>query len=77
MHLNLMRKNILQLNNKGESKMENISKEELIKVITHLLDGNYNWREIQEFTGLPEQRCKEIENIGKKCINYTYNNIKI
>ena len=57
--------------------MKDISKQELIKVVAELLDGNYNWREIQEFTGLPEERCKEIENIGKKCINYTYNNVKI
>ena len=52
--------------------MENISKEELIKVVAELLDGNYNWKEIERFTGLPEERCKEIENIGKKCINYIY-----
>ena len=57
--------------------MKDISKEELIKVVAELLDSNYNWQEIQEFTGLPEERCKEIENIGKKCINYTYNNVKI
>ena len=54
-----------------------MSKEELIKVVAELLDGNYNWWEIKNFTGLPEQRCKEIEVIGKKCINYTYNNAKI
>ena len=57
--------------------MENISKEELIKLVADLLDGNYNWWEIKNFTGLPEERCKEIEDIGIKCINYTYNNVKI
>jgi hypothetical protein len=31
-----------------------------------LLDGINDWRDIQKFTGLPDERCKEILEIFKK-----------
>jgi hypothetical protein len=40
--------------------------EMLKEVFMDLLDGNYDWQEIQYTTGLPEKRCREISDIFKK-----------
>ena len=36
-------------------------KEKIKQALLDLLDGQYAWYEIQEQTGLPADRCKEIE----------------
>ena len=38
----------------------------LEKTLLDLLDWNFCWDEIQKSTGLPEQRCREIEALYHK-----------
>ncbi len=40
-----------------------ISFEQLANAFIDILDGVTDWREIQHFTGLSDERCKDIYNI--------------
>lgn len=38
-------------------------KHELEAALVDVLDGNFRWYEIQENTGLSDERCKEIQEL--------------
>lgn len=44
----------------------------LEQIIADLLDGRCEWYEIQETTGLPEKRCQEISDMGRKILEKIY-----
>ena len=37
--------------------------DKVVKAFLDVLDGNQKWYDIQAQTGLPEERCKEIEQL--------------
>jgi hypothetical protein len=42
--------------------------EELESALIDVLDGNSSWWDIQSNTGLPEERCQEIESFFQKIV---------
>jgi hypothetical protein len=54
--------------------MFDITKHELESLIIDLTDGSLtSWRDIQEHTGLSEERCKEMEVLVQKVFNKYFN----
>jgi hypothetical protein len=47
-------------------KFENMNFKQIRDAFIDLLDGITDWRDIQKFTGLSDERCKEILEIFKK-----------
>ena len=44
------------------------TKEQIIKALADVMDGNCNWYEIRDSTGLSKERCQEIQEIALACI---------
>lgn len=45
---------------------------ELLRAFMEILDGNSSWWDIQNATGLPEDRCKEISVLFDRAFAEVY-----
>jgi hypothetical protein len=43
---------------------------DVIEALTDILDGDSAWHEIQYHTGLPEDRCREIESLYGRLMSH-------
>ena len=51
--------------------LDEATKLDAVEALADLLDGTGGWEEIQENTGLPEDRCKEIYALHCKIVAET------
>ena len=48
------------------------TRDDLLKAFVEVLDGSSSWWDIQAFTGLPDERCKELNDLFVKACAEVY-----